>query len=52
VKTQLICDTFTLIGIRGYDKNNMRQQKSEKEDQGIEPNEEEAPVFKETMTIK
>jgi len=24
VKTQLICDAFTLIGIRGYDKNLMR----------------------------
>ena len=24
VKTQLICDSFTLIGIRGYDKNMMR----------------------------
>mmetsp|Transcript_28921 Transcript_28921/g.43666 ORF Transcript_28921/g.43666 Transcript_28921/m.43666 type:complete len:147 (-) Transcript_28921:469-909(-) len=27
VKTQLICDAFTLIGIRGYDKNVFRTQK-------------------------
>jgi len=31
MKTQLICDTFTLIGIRGYDKNKMREQVNKKE---------------------
>lgn len=27
VKTQLITDTFSLIGVRGYNKNQMREQR-------------------------
>ena len=50
VKTQLICDTFTLIGIRGFDKNQMREQKEERIKKGAELVE-EAPVFKQTMTL-
>lgn len=29
VKTQLICDTFTLIGFRGYDKNEMQNERKQ-----------------------
>lgn len=35
VKTMLIADTFSLIGIRGYDKNVVRQQEQKDRDEGI-----------------
>lgn len=44
VKTMLICDTFTLIGIRGYNKQLYRKK-------DIEPAREEEPVFNQTMEL-
>ena len=38
----LICDTFTLIGMRGYDKQTVKKQDVKTED----------PVFKMTMNIE
>jgi hypothetical protein len=42
VKTMLICDTFTLIGIRGYDKLQMKKPEAKIE----------SPSFKMTMNIE
>jgi len=55
VKTQLISDTFTLIGLRGYNKNDERAARKEKEErcvrEGTNPNFESEPIFEESMNI-
>ena len=50
VKTQLISDTFTLIGFRGYDKTVVRKQKKEDEDVDA-PGEREEPQFTRSLKI-
>ena len=53
VKTMLIADTFSLIGIRGYDKNVVRQQQEKDLDQGIKKTPKQSdPPFKQTMTTE
>ena len=42
VKTMLICDTFTLIGMRGFDKQTVKPTEPKPSD----------PVFKTTMSIE
>ena len=55
VKTQLISDCFSLIGIRGYNKNEMRRERqlevqiAQKEGRTLYP--EKEPVFKTSMKI-
>jgi hypothetical protein len=50
VKTQLICDTFTLIGIRGYDKQAMVLQK--KKEDAVSPPTESEPQFHRSMELE
>ena len=52
VKTMLIADTFSLIGIRGYDKNVFRENLEKEKEKGIKREyKPEDPPFKQTLTI-
>ena len=46
-----MCDTFTLIGLRGYDKTVMRKQR-EKEQQSGKLTSPSEPQFKQSMTME
>lgn len=46
----MICDTFTLIGIRGYDKQAMEQQK--KKEDALSPPTESEPQFHRSMELE
>ena len=56
VKTQLITDCFSLIGIRGYNKNEMRKERQLElqiaKKEGRTPYPEKEPVFKTSMKIQ
>ena len=46
----MICDTFTLIGIRGFNKNEYREEKAYNAEMGREPKTSE-PKFIHSMQI-
>jgi len=56
VKTQLITDAFTMIGIRGYNKNDMRKQQEVKAAKAVANGrpvyEETEPKFQLSMKLK